>query len=190
MISMGGTQHQQAVAGVCWLAELSFVAGTVYFTTAPQTLTVDGHDWLGLGALASVGNVSESEEVLSDAVILSLSIVDQALIATALGSAEGYRGKSARLYLQLLSPEFVPVGPKVQRWAGLMDRIEIKRSEGTGSIELRCSRSGIARMRHAKGLRMTNEQQQGRHPGDTGLRYVRTLIEKPSLWLSKRFQQA
>lgn len=189
MITMGATQHQQAVAGVAWLAELAFTTGTVRYTTAPVSITSGGYTWLGLGALGTVSGVTESEEVQADAITLGLSIVDTALIAASLGNVESYRGRAVRLYLQMLSPEFVAVGSPVSRWSGLMDRVEIKRGEGGGTIELRCSRSGIARMRNAQGLRLTHEQQLARYATDTGLRYVRTLIEKPSLWLSKRFQQ-
>lgn len=192
MITMGATQHQQAVAGVAWLVEMSFSGGPLRYTTAPVSLTTGGETWLGLGSLSGVSGVTESEEVQSDAITLSFSIVDPALIAASLGNVEGYRGRAVRLWLQMLSPDFAVVGPPVRRWSGLMDRVEIKRSGGqpaTGSIEMRCSRSGIARMRNAQGMRLTHEQQLARYPGDTGLRYVRTLIEKPSLWLSKAFQR-
>lgn len=193
MITMGTTQHQQSVAGVAWLVELAFVSGTLRYTTAPVTITESGNTWLGWGAVATVGSVTESEEVLGDAIALRMSIVDQALIAASLGNVGNYRGRRATLYLQMLGSTFQPVGPKVRRWSGLMDRVEIKRTAGeegsTGSIEMRCARVGVARMRNAGGLRLTHEQQQRRYPGDTGLRYVRTLIEQPSLWLSKKFQE-
>ena len=199
MITMGTTQHQQAVGGVAWLVELAFTSGTLRYTTAPVTVTEGGHDWLGWGAVVTVGNVTESEEVLGDAIVLGLSIVDQALIAASLGNVGNYRGRPATLYLQLLDATFRPAGAKVRRWAGVMDRVEIKRTAGdmeggaggdsSGVIELRCSRVGVARMRNAGGLRLTQEQPQRRYPGDTGLQYVRTLIEQPSLWLSKRFQE-
>jgi hypothetical protein len=193
MITMGATQHQQPVAGVAWLVALDFASGMLRYTTAPVSITDGADTYLGVGALASVSAVTESEEVQADAITLRLSIVDTALIAASLGNVEGYRGRAATVYLQMLDATFRPVGPKVRRWAGLMDRVEIKRGNSdagaTGSIELRCSRSGIARMRNAQGLRLTHEQQLRRYPGDTGLRYVRTLIEQPTLWLSKRFQE-
>jgi hypothetical protein len=194
MISMGGaTQHQQTVAGVAWLVLLEFASGPLRYTTAPVSVPEGGHTWLGWGAVASVGSVTESEEVLGDAIVLSLSIVDQALIAASLGNVGNYRGRRATLYLQMLDGAFQPVGPKVRRWAGKMDRVEIRRSASeqgsSGSIEMRCMRVGVARMRNEQGLRHTLEQQQRRYAGDTGLRYVRTLIEQPSLWLSKRFQE-
>lgn len=193
MISMGTTQHEQAVFGAAWLVQMNFASGVQRFTTFPLTLPVDGFNWLGFGALTSVGNVTESEEVQADAIVLGLSIVDPALIAASVGNVENYRGRRVDVYLQLLTPEFQPAGPKRRRWSGLMDKVEIRRATGeeesTGTIEMRCSRAGIGRMRNAQGLRLTHEQQLRRYPSDTGLRYVRTLIEQPALWLSKKFQE-
>jgi hypothetical protein len=193
MIDMGTTQHQAAVTGAAWLVQLDFASGVQRFTTFPHTLHVDGYNWLGLGAVTSVGSVTESEEVQADALVISLSVVDTALIALSLGNVEGYRGRRADVYLQLLTATYQPIGPKRRRWSGLMDRVEIRRASGddgsTGTIELRCVRAGIARMRNAQGLRLTHEQQLRRFPGDTGLRYVRTLIEQPALWLSRAFLQ-
>lgn len=190
---MGTTQHQAAVHGAAWLVQLGFASGVQRFTTFPITLPVDGFDWLGLGAVTSVGSVTESEEVQADALVISLSIVDAALIAASLGNVENYRGRRVDVYLQLLTTTYQPTGPKKRRWSGLMDKVEIRRASGddgsTGSIDLRCSRAGIGRMRNAQGLRLTHEQQLRRFAGDTGLRYVRTLIEQPALWLSKAFQQ-
>lgn len=194
MITLDTTRHQQSVVGAAWLVELAFTSGTLRYTTAPVSISALSQTWLGLGALASVSGVTESEEVQADAINLSLSIVDTALITASLGSVENYRGKAARVYLQLLDETFQPAGTAVRRWSGLMDRVEIKRSQGqdgsSGVVELRCSRNGIGRMRNAQGLRLTHEQQLRRFAGDTGLRYVRTLIEKPTVWLSKKFQES
>jgi hypothetical protein len=193
MITMGTTQHQQSVHGAAWLVMLDFAGGAQRFTTFSGTIASGGHDWLGLGSVVTVGSVTESEEVQADAINIGLSIVQTSLIALSLGNVQEYRGRRAEIYLQLLGSTYQPVGDAKRRWSGLMDRVEIQRQQGddgaTGVINLRCSRAGIGRMRHAQGLRLTNEQQQARFAGDTGLRYVRTLIEQPALWLSKEFQK-
>ena len=197
MIAMGSTRHQQVVAGVAWLAQLDFSSGTVYVTTAPQSLTTGGNTYTGLGALVSIGNLSESADSSAEKITLSLSVANAAMLALGLGNVEGYRGRAVRLYLQLFDEQFTPVDSPVQRWSGAMDKVTITRrpadtaspGAATGSIDLQCSRSGMARARYYQGLRLTHQQHQSRWPGDTGLRYMRTLIEQPALWLSKRFQQ-
>ena len=185
-----------AVRGVAWLCEMEFTTGTVSFTTAPLPITTAGNTYLALGTFVQVGNVQESADSAAERLTLSLSIVNSAMLALAMGDAATYRGRAARLYLQVFDEAFQPAGARILRWQGYMDKMQIERQSGDdsgsgsgGHITMQCSRAGMARARRAEGLRLTDAQQQSRYPGDTGLRYVRTLIERPSLWLSKRFQE-
>lgn len=184
-----------AVRGVAWLADLDFGTGTVYYTTAPQSLTANGHSYLGLGDLVGVSPLSESEDSNAEKIKLGFSLVNTAMLAATLGNVDNYRGRRARLWLQLYDEAFQPAGAPVQRWAGFMDRVTVERTPGEwtggqaiGRLNLECSRAGMARARNLTGLRLTDAQQQQRYPGDLGLQYMQTLIEQPSLWLSKRFQ--
>lgn len=197
MMAMDSAQHTQVVAGVAVLAELGFSTGTVYVSTAPVHIGIGVITRIGLGSLLSVSNLHESADARAEQLTVSLSLADSAMLAMAMGNAEIYRGKPARIYLQLLSETFQPVGTPRQRWAGYMNKVQISRqaaqadgnSAASGSIDLVCSRSGMARARNREGLRLTDAQQQLRYPGDTGLRYVRELVAKPTQWLSKAFQQ-
>lgn len=184
------------VRGVAWLADLEFGTGPIYFTTAPLTIVANGHTYLGLGSLAEVSRLGESEDSNAEKLVLSFALVDLAMLAATLGNVENYRGRRVRLWLQLFDEQFQPAGAPVQRWGGFMDRVATDRKPapatggaGTGRLRLECSRAGMARARNASGLRLTDAQQQQRYPGDLGLSYLQTLIEQPSLWLSKRFQQ-
>lgn len=195
MIGMDSAQHTLVVVGAAWLAELAFASGTLRLSTAPQHITVAGNTWVGLGVLASVSGVSEGADNRAEQLTLSLSLADPAMLAAAMGGAAEYRGRAARLSLQLFDEAFQPVGTPRLRWAGYMARVQITRraadgdQPATGSIDLLCTRAGMARARNREGLRLTHAQQQHRYPGDTGLRYVRGLIEKPVAWLSKEFQK-
>ena len=105
-----------------------------------------------------------------------------------------YRGRPVRLYLQLFTEAFAPVGTKVHRWTGTMEPVRITRrtqagGPSSGRIEMPCTRNGMARARNYQGLRLTHAQQQVTYPADLGLEYLQALIEKPALWLSKRFQE-
>lgn len=197
MITMPGVQHLQSVAGMCWLIELQFTSGTLRLTTAPVNVPAAGYTWTGLGAVLDVQPVTESADAGTEQLEISLSLVDLAMLALTLGSVEGYRGKRVRMWLQLMTPEYQPVDEPVLRWAGFMEPIKVDRGragadlgddEPRGAIVLPCSRAGLARSRNAPGARLTHAQQQADYPGDTGLRYVRQLVEQPALWLSKKFQ--
>jgi hypothetical protein len=186
-----------SVRGVAWLADLEFVSGTVYYTSAPVTITANGHTYLGVGDLATVSPVGESEDSAADKITLGFSLVNTAMLAATLGNVDNYRGQRARLWLQLFDDKFQPSGVPVKRWAGFMDRVSVERKAAdpltggpaTARLNLECSRAGMARARNITGLRLTDAQQQQRYPGDLGLQYVQTLIEAPTVWLSKRFQQ-
>lgn len=186
-----------SVRGVAWLAELDFGTGTVYYTTAPVTVVAGGNTYLGLGDLATVSAVGESEDTSADKITLGFTLVSTAMLAATLADVGNYRGRRARLKLQLFDDTFQPAGAPVQRWAGFMDRVAVQRKPAdalagggaTGRLNLECSRAGMARARNLPGLRLTDAQQQQRYPGDLGLQYMQTLIEQPALWLSKRFQQ-
>ena len=198
-ITLDGTAAARIAAserGACWLVELEFVAGTVRYTTNSVDVTSGGVTYTAVGTFAEVQNLGESADSSADRLTFSLAIPNQAMLAAAIGDASTYRGRRARLYLQLLDDVFQPAGAKLLRWQGYMDKVQISRKPGgfkqpggAGRISLVCSRAGMARARNALGLRLTDAQQQARYPGDTGLRYVRKLIEQPSLWLSKRFQE-
>lgn len=184
------------VRGVAWLVELQFSSGTVRYTTAPMAVTVGADTYLGLGDLAGVSDVGESENTGAEQLALSFSLVNPSMLAATLGNVEGYRGRTARLWLQLFDEAFQPAGAPVLRWSGVMDRVQVSRTpapEGggasSGHLELQCSRAGMARARNAEGLRLSHAQQQQRFPLDLGLQYVQALIEQPALWLSKRFQK-
>lgn len=197
MIDMGAiTQHTAAVVGVHWLCELDFLAGTVYLTTAPVDVTTGGHTYTGLSSLLAVSSVGESEDASAERVTLSVPVVDSALLQAVLGPAGTYRGRAARLSLQLFDEQFAPVGAAVPRWAGYMEPVRITRQPapmgggvGTGRVELPLQRAGMARARNFLGHRHTHQQQLLRYPGDLGLQYMQALIEAPALWLSKRFQE-
>ena len=183
------------VRGVAWLVALDFTSGTIRYTTAPLPITVGADTYAALGTLAQVSAVSESENANAEQLTLGFTVATSLLAAT-LGNVEGYRGKRARLWLQLFDDAFQPAGAPVLRWSGVMDRVSVSRTRSdaaggpsSGRIELQCSRAGMARSRNPEGLRLSHAQQQQRFPGDNGLQYVQTLIEQPSLWLSKKFQE-
>lgn len=196
-LSLDGTASARASAGVVgttWLIELDFSTGLQRYTTWPLSLTSGGFTWQGLGQLAEVGGFSESENAAAQKVTLSASVVSTAMLAALVGPASVYRGRAARLHLQLIDDTYQPAGAFVPRWAGYMDKIRVERrsagDKGTneGSVRIECVRAGMARARNADGLRRTHAQQQTRFAGDLGLEYTQPLIEQPVVWLTKRFQ--
>lgn len=190
------------VRGVCYLVDLNFINTVskqpepLYLTTWPENLTVEGRTYIGLGKAANVSQVTQSENISAEKVTLTASATDQALVALVLGNVEAYRNRTCAIRLQLLDETFVPRGAPVLCWRGFMDRIKSPRKsppkEGgmsVVSVELECSRTGMARSRRVDGARLTHEQQIAEYPGDLGLSQLAGLVEKPAQWLSKAFQR-
>ena len=193
----GQAQLASRVRGAQWLVDLEFTGGTIRLTTNPLDIAYGGNTYKGLSTLLQVSSVSESEDAAAEKVTLSIPVVNQAMLAATLGNVESYRGRRVRLYLQLIDESFQPItGAVRERWRGYMEPVRITRKrsdptggESSGRIELPCSRAGMARARNYTGLRLTDAQHRQRYPGDRGLEYMQELIEKPTQWLSKRFQE-
>lgn len=179
--------------GIHWLAQFDFLSGTQYWTTFNQTITIGGHEYLGLGGLLRVGELRESHQARGDTVTLSMPLMNSAMIPLFLANLESYRGRDVRLYIQLFNKQHQPVGAPVLRFTGRMQPVSMKQERGegasAGTVEMQASRAGMERSRRLDGRKLTDAQQRAEFPGDSGLRYVRTLIEKPALWISKKFQE-
>jgi hypothetical protein len=140
----------------------------------------------------SVSSISESSNLESNALNISLSPVDPAMISLALGDANEYRGLPCSVYMCVLDDNFKPVGDPILRWYGYMDtmRIGTQLNENgmSASIDLTCE-TGSNNLRRLKTFRMNNAQQQARVPGDRGFEYIERLVSEPITWLSVQFQR-
>lgn len=178
-----------AALGVLALIELEFLGGTLYLTTWPTDVTIGAQVYQGVGQVLSLGEIKESEDGATQRLPITLSQVQASNLALALGSANAYQGRAARVYLAFTDAAFVVQGSPVLRFSGFMDKVAIKReSDQVGSVVLECATGGYDVRKTATGLRMNDVQHQTRHPGELGFQYVQTLISNPQLWLSKRFQ--
>lgn len=189
-------QIQSKERGVAWLFELYTDSGTLRYTTASVNVLSEGQNFIALGTLASIANLSESEDASASKVSINLTATNVSMLSLVIGDVDDYRGRPVKLYLQLFDAGFQPVGTKVPRWSGYMDKVKVtrKKSESSGGdsggiVEIVCSRAGISRVRNYQGLRLVDSQHQKLFPGDTGLRYIRSLIETPTVWLSRKFQK-
>lgn len=200
MITVDGTAQAAINAnarGFAILVDLEFSTGTQRFTTWPVNVLAGGNTYIGLGNLVAVQGLSESEDRAARRVKVVATVVNNTILASVIGPASVYRGRFARVYQQLMADNFVSAGAPIHRWTGRMERVSVERdapssvtgSSGGGRIVLDCSRAGAAQARRADTRRSTHAQQSARYPGDRGLEYQQDLVEKPSLWLSKRFQE-
>ncbi len=184
-------QLAERALGVMFLVELEFESGTIRATNFPLDVTVRGVTWTGVGAVASIDPIRESEDGAGEKLSVGLSQVPAAYLAAALGRVEGYQGRAARVYVAVMDATTMQiVGAPLLRFSGYMDLVRVEREEGgPGKVVMELvTFSGDARA-NASGLRLSNSQHQSEHPGERGFEYVTDLIGKPALWLSKTFQR-
>ncbi|HEY1395969.1 DUF2163 domain-containing protein [Roseateles sp.] len=182
--------------GICHLIELDIGNNTLRFTTFNADLVVGGNSYLFGGELIDVSPIKQSTDSDTQAIELSLTIANSALLAKISGNVEDYRGHEARVYLQPFDSQFRLVGPPRQYFFGEMDPVSIKRDDpgmqggsAGGTAVLPVMRTGLSRSRNQDPLRLTDAQQKSDFPGDRGFEGLRKLLENPVLWISKRFQE-
>lgn len=197
MITLDGGQQavlNTRVRGMTLLLDMEFSTGTMYATTFAVDIPANSHNYTALGNLLSVSPFRESETLSLDKMSISLSLVNNAMLAYVIGPASVYRNRKVRIYVQLIDENWAPTQAPKLRWSGIMDKVSVSRSPnkdglGSGNITMACQRVGLTRFRSAVGLRLTDYQQQLEFPGDKGLEYTQGLIEDPPVWLSAKFQQ-
>jgi hypothetical protein len=200
MLTLDGTALAAITASVrevCYLVECDFSSGILRATTYATELTSGGNVYQRLGNALTISRINESEDTDTSEIQLQLAVADPTLLALAIGDATVYRGRAVRIYLQMLQSG-VPQGAAVKRWSGYMTKTSVERTkksnnaDGTapgGVVRLNCARAGLARVRRNEGLRITHAQHLLRYPGDMGYEYIAGLIEKPTRWLSRPFQE-
>jgi hypothetical protein len=173
---------------------MSFTTGTVYFSTWPEDLTIGSNTYLGLGGTLNIGAVKEVAGTALEEIQMSIPALP-AIVALTLSSTEQYRGRPVTLSLLVIDrATWNPVGAPKVRFVGNMQPVKIERTpstdgDSTGKITMGLTRSGLNRSRRKEGVKMTDALQRIKFPGDTGLRYLRSLINNPTAWLTKEFQK-
>jgi hypothetical protein len=181
-----------AAVGATYLIDLDFSSGRLRVTSFPLDLNALGHDWIGLGVVGDVGQLQESDDGNYQKLRLTLTQVQSAYLALALGSAETYQDRDALIYVALFDRTYQIVGTPVLRFAGTMENVSVPdraKEGGVGKIHLDLQAGAYNVRSNPAALRMNQAQHAARHPGETGFRYVPTLIGRPKQWLSARFQR-
>lgn len=187
---------QSRAVGEAWLVSLDFAQGMQRVTTWDVDLVTGGATWTALGSTLGISQIKGSEDAGPDQVTLSMPL-QVGMMSLVLGNVESYRGRRARVYLQVMDAETLqPIGSPLLMYVGEMQPVKIDRDGAgagggpvTGRIEMQTTRAGMSNIRRQDGLRITHEQQQSRYPGDLGLQYLPDLIKSDATWLSVRFQR-
>jgi hypothetical protein len=183
------TELEKSVTRVVYFAEFHFASGTLYLSSAMQTITWGGHDWIGLGSIGAIGAVEEADSLDAKSLDFTLNVAQTSLLAEAVGNVDDYRGRTAKLYMCPLDEQFRLIDTPQRCWSGSMDQMSVGiDADGKGQIALRCETAAYG-MKRRPALRINAAQQGKKYPNDTSFNYQNDLIARPQLWLSKNFQR-
>lgn len=162
---------------IATLVEMQFVSKTMRLWNGAGLATVAGFEWEGVGAMGSIDGLAQTREPVSSKVTLRLSGVSAEVLAIARNTTADVQGRPAYIWLQLFDGEWQPVGARIPVFWGVLQRINIMRSEASGHsggervCELEVENPFAGRARPSAG-RFTDADQQARHPGDRFFRFV------------------
>lgn len=162
--------------------ELDFPSGFVRMNGSPADIILGGNTFLGVGGLGAITAIEESAELRSYDLSVQLSGVPRDSIAIAL--AEAYQGRRGSVWEVPLDPTtYQPIADPILFFRGRMDQLDIRVGD-TATVSVRLQ-NRLADWERPKLRRYTDEDQRRAHPGDLGLRYVASTVDKQLLWPAK-----
>jgi hypothetical protein len=164
------------VPGICFV-RLDFNQ-VMRLCNLPYNFEWNGEEWIGLGNLGDIGEISEAADLEAKGVTLTLSGIPPEVIAMAIG--EYYQGKRAQIWYAPLDDDYQLIGTPVRIFFGRIDTMDTEVGE-TASITLNAE-SRLVDWARPRSSRYNHEDQIAKYPDDLGFQYVAELVEKELVW--------
>lgn len=167
---------------LCLLAVLDHPSGLFRAWTGIGSLEYDGETWLGLGLLGQISPVKSVTDLSIQEVRFTLSGVDAATLALLDPSV---RRRPAQAWLAARDPQTDRIVADPFRLLDCeMDTQEFAVGEdGMATITI-IARSGFYSLERSVDEVWSDQDQQRRFPGDTGLSHLATLQNQDVIWTS------
>jgi len=157
---------------------LNLDGGIVRWNGTPQTLTLDGEAYLGIGTLGSIAAIEEGAELRSYGLTVQLSAIPRDMVSVALN--QDYQGRDAIVWEVPLGSDDQPVADPIVVFRGRIDQMDIMLGQ-TAMVTLKLE-NRLADWERPRVRRYTNEDQTARYPTDRGFEFVSTTTEKQLNW--------
>ena len=162
-----------------FFAAIQFTSGVSYVWTGLGTITWNGHDWLGLGAVGQISGLRESSNGAAQSRTLSL-LTPNDLLSKAIG--ETNQSYAVELWFGLLNRTTgAIIADPLKTFRGYEDTLNIDEGPEQSVITLTVE-SDLLGLQRPVGRRYTHEDQQFRYPGDRGFEYVNGLQQWDGVW--------
>jgi len=173
------TEIEAKVLRPAIFVKLFYDSATVYVWSGYGSKDWNGDTYAGLGHLASIGKIEETQVVRANGVNLFLNGFDSSLISLAL--QEDYQGRACEIYYAVLDSSGAPISDPYLIFSGNMDQKEIEDNVETANLILSVENELIdlfkPRLSH-----YTPEDQKSRYPGDKGFDFIPFMQDADIIW--------
>lgn len=157
------------------LVELCFVTQARRFWNGSYKLTTGGHDWFGRDKLGGIEGLEIEGNLNLSTLKITISGVDERLLAVAVGDRDEYIGRHAIVFTQDFDAEHQPDGDPEAVASGLIDGLEISRVQMDGGGTRRTITVTAPNIFYGRSSGSdsyyTHADQMKRFSGDRGLQY-------------------
>jgi hypothetical protein len=185
-LSPAGTAAvQEEVVTRTSAVELLFASGAVRLNGSATDLVVDGQLFLGVGLLGAITTVTETADLQSAGISLTLSGVPRD--AVTLARSDAYQNRRATVWEVLLDQASGTVIASAIIFRGRMDQMNIRLGE-VATVEV-TAEDRLTDMDRAALTRYTDEDQRRRYPTDRGFEFVSATAEKEIIWPARSWRE-
>lgn len=157
---------------------LEFPSGVARWNGSTMDIVIGGETFLGIGVLGSVSVVEEGAETRAYGMTVGVTGIPRDAVALAL--TQEYQGRAATLWEVQLDATGAPIGTPPIIFRGRMDQMSVQLGE-TASVTVRLE-NRLADWDRPRVRRYTHEDQSRAYPGDKGLEFVTSTVEKDIVW--------
>lgn len=161
------------------MVRLDFNSGTLAWNSGTNNITYNTIEYIASSTLGNVSSVNESLGVKSSGVTVSISGVQQELIAALL--LEPFLNRKGYVFLAMLdNNDAFNSANVVQIFEGKIDNISgIQSKNPSFSVSIR---SRLSDWERSRSIKYTDADQQKIHPGDKGMEFIPQLSQKKIIW--------
>jgi len=158
--------------------EMDFPSGMLRMNNSAQNMQWNSLEWLGVGRIGSIEPITEGMTLEARGLRFSISGVDPASIAIALG--QQYQGRACRVWFAALNEDYTVVADPYLVFSGRMDTMDVELGT-TASITV-AAESRLADWDRPRVRRYNSADQNISYPSDKGFEFVPQMVEKSIRW--------
>ena len=169
---------QAGVIVPAFFAQITFKSQTSYVWTGYGPFAWAGNTYLGVGALAGIGDITEGIEVKADGTSVSLSGIDPDLYAESMADIQV--GAPAYLWFALLAQGQI-LGQPYMIFGGYVDKPTVSTGDNEITITLALE-TRMTNLQRANCRTYSSADQRVKYPNDSAFAYVEQLNDIAVNW--------